>query len=75
MGEIFDFIISLFEPIAAVINVIFVWLVYKLTHRDLNPKLYVESYLQDSEGRYNKVTNEKIEHIDFNQIGLSRDRA
>lgn len=60
---------DLIEIVGIIINLVFVYLIYRLTKKDLNPKLYVESGFEDTD-EYSKDINSKLEDIDFNQPGF-----
>ncbi|MFF2287297.1 hypothetical protein [Peribacillus butanolivorans] len=56
--------------ITAILNVIFVFLVYKLTQKDINPKLYVSTSIEDAKNKYDKGVNAEVDNIDFNKKGF-----
>ncbi|WP_010530922.1 hypothetical protein [Lentibacillus jeotgali] len=67
IGDVLTFIGNVLVPLA---NLYIVFLVYKLTHRNLNPKLFVEGTIEDAKNKFDASVNDKISGLDFNQEGF-----
>jgi hypothetical protein len=65
-----DLIFDGLTVISAILNVYFVYLVYKLTQKDINPKLYITSTIKDAKYEYDKGVNLEVDNIDFNKKGF-----
>lgn len=65
-----DLIFEIITIISTVINVYFVILVYRLTQKDINPKLYVQPEILDAQHRYDKGVNAELDEIDYEQKGF-----
>lgn len=63
---VYNIIVSL-VPIA---NLFIVYLVYKLTRKNINPKLYLSSEILDAINQYSKQVNEELNHFNFNIKGF-----
>ncbi|MDM5338486.1 hypothetical protein QUF84_14815 [Fictibacillus enclensis] len=69
-GVTFKNFLDVITVIIAIINVYVVILVYKLTHKDVNPKLFVKPRLDKDRGNYGRAFNESIGKLNFEQRGL-----
>ncbi len=58
------------QVVVAIVNVWFVVLVYKLTRKDINPKLYVTPRQNDVGYEYSKLVNEEILEVNFKEEGF-----
>jgi hypothetical protein len=70
MKSSLDILFDIIAAISTIFNLIIVYLVYRLTKKDLNPKLYVQSCIEDAGNKYDKGVNAKIDHINFDQKGF-----
>jgi hypothetical protein len=66
----FKNILDVLTVLISLINVAVVVMVYKLTHRDVNPKLYVKPKIMKDPSMFPKLLNTKIDYNDFNQRGF-----
>ncbi|OLP64727.1 hypothetical protein BACPU_23170 [Bacillus pumilus] len=55
--------------IISIVNLLFVYFAYKLTKKDVNPKLFVTPILRDTE-EYDKTVNHELLEMNFNQKGF-----
>lgn len=62
------------QVLVAIVNVFLVWLVYRLTKKDINPKLYIKpiqrKHNTDYEPMYDRNVNRGLDEIDFEQRGF-----
>jgi hypothetical protein len=56
--------------VTTIVNIFFVYLVYILTRKDKNPKLYVQSNLEDAKWSYDRSVNHDIDEDDFLKKGF-----
>ncbi|KKK10306.1 MULTISPECIES: hypothetical protein [Bacillus] len=67
-----EFITDILTVIVSFINLVFVYFVYKLTKKDVNPKLYIIPVLKDAEGRFDKNVIHELVTMNFNQQGFPK---
>ncbi|WP_039042965.1 hypothetical protein [Sporosarcina sp. ZBG7A] len=61
---------DILQVVVAIVNIWFVVLVYKLTRKDINPKLYVTPLQYDVGSEFSKLVNEEILEINFKEEGF-----
>lgn len=72
------------QVLVAIVNIYLVWLVYKLTRKDINPKLYIKPLQRKPknnidtdeeiyESSFDKYVNSEILDLDFDQRGFPDD--
>ncbi|OOE10826.1 hypothetical protein [Fictibacillus arsenicus] len=66
----FKNVLDVITVLIAIINVYLVVLVYKLTHRDVNPKLFVKPTIVEDGRSYARYSNPNVDSINFDQKGF-----
>lgn len=67
----FKYYLDIFASIIGVFNIMFVILVFRLTRKDINPKLSIIPSIIDANNKFDKGVNKELFSINFEQKGFS----